>query len=635
MLPRHGMPSQRELENATLAAKQASFLDHTVASLLSWRFSSCACQAASFIPLQLPPTPISRVGLPAYIPWSQERFDARRREARGTAAQPLVPLALAVALGLAVDRYWPMGGYWLALGAASGMAWWIACRRGASRCATGCLLLCCLATGGVWHHAHWRWFAEDEIGRFATLAARPICLEAVATDAPTRRSAPAPTAMRAIPQGEKTQLQLRATRLRDGDRWRPLSGNVELIVDGHLPAVHVGDRLRIFGSFRGSNGPRNEGQFDFAANARADRTLALVRSASPDCVRHLAKGSRLSPWRWLANSRATIEQTLWRQLGHRRAPIAAAMLVGARQGVSRDRAEPYRQTGTLHVLVVSGLHVGLVVGAFYIAARIGWFPRRQTLLVVMVLIAIYALLTGARPPVVRAAVLAEMICLAALFGRQVLAINSLAAATLVVLCWNPSELFRSGPQLSFIAAATLIWFGSRQLERRKQDPMTRLLASVEPWHARRARAIGNWAGVVLLATLAVWITTAPLLATRFNLLSPVALPISLAVFPLVATARPFRFAAGDRRHRCASPGATVCQAVWASDRRVASGRRRRACHAGRGVLDAWSFPLVDDWRLRLAHHRAGGGRPAPRAHATHAVGIGVDRRGVLRRHRRQ
>jgi len=476
------------------------------------------------------------VALPTYIPWSQQRFDDRRQQARATASQPLVPLALVLVVGIALDRAAAPGGYWAAIGAIGVIGWWIASRRDAWRWGTVGLLLGFAAMGGAWHHAHWRWFDVAEVGRFAPLESTPICLEGVATDAPIRQGSPAPTALRAIPQGEKTQVRLRVTRLRDGDDWRGLSGNIDLIVDGHLLAVHVGDRLRVFGQIRRSSQPRNPGQFDFAADARADRSLARVRCQSPDCVRRLESGSRFSPWRWLADTRVAIEQTLWRQLGHRRAPIAAAMLVGARQGVSRDRAETYRRTGTLHVLVVSGLHVGLVVGLFYVAARIGWFPRRGTLLVVMVLIAAYALLAGARPPVVRAAVLAEMICLSAICGRQVLAINSLAAATLVVLCYSPAELFRSGPQLSFIAAATLIWFGNRQLDRRKPDPMARLLASVRPLHARFVRALASWAGLVLLATLAVWITTAPLLATRFNLLSPVALPISLAVFPLVSIA---------------------------------------------------------------------------------------------------
>ncbi|MEM6330497.1 MAG: ComEC/Rec2 family competence protein, partial [Planctomycetota bacterium] len=240
--------------------------------------------------------------------------------------------------------------------------------------------------------------------------------------------------------------------------------------------------------------------------------------------------------RAVGDARAASERMLWRRLGPQRAPVAAAMLIGARQGVPRDRSERFRRTGTLHVLVVSGLHVGLVVGLIYAASRVGLFPRRLTLLAVMAAIAAYAVLTGARPPVVRAAVLAEVMCLAAIGGRPVLAMNSLAAAALVVLAWNPAELFRSGPQLSFIAAATLIWFAGRRPTRRSTDPMKRLLAAADGWPVRAAKATARWAGLVLLATLLVWCVTAPLLLTRFHLLSPIAVPISVAVFPLVSIA---------------------------------------------------------------------------------------------------
>ena len=71
----------------------------------------------------------------------------------------------------------------------------------------------------------------------------------------------------------------------------------------------------------------------------------------------------------------------------------------------------------------------------------------------------YALLAEAQPPVVRSAVVGVLFCLAAWTGRRGAAFNSLFAAALVVLAINPSDLFRAGPQLSFLAVAALIWVG--------------------------------------------------------------------------------------------------------------------------------------------------------------------------------
>ncbi|MEM9187044.1 MAG: ComEC/Rec2 family competence protein, partial [Planctomycetota bacterium] len=414
------------------------------------------------------------------------------------------------------------------------VAWRVVWRRGAERFASGLLVVAVAATGAAWHHACWRLFDRDDIGRIASPQPAPICLRAVALDAPRDRAAPAWSPLRAIPQGEKTELLLRVTSVRDRDAWRRAAGRTELLVEGNLLGIHAGDTVQVFGQIRAPGEPLNPGQFDFAADARSRRQLATLRCESPDCVQVVRTGGGVSPWRWISDARVSVERTLARRLGPVRAPIAAAMLIGARQAVPRDRTEAYRRTGTLHVLVVSGLHVGLVVGVFYAGARLGWFPRRPTLLVVMLLILAYTLLVGARPPAVRAAVLAEVMCLAAITGRNILALNSLAAASIIVLALNPGELFRSGPQLSFIAAATLIAFGSWRLGRRPPSPMDRLLASARPWPERLARRVAGSAGLLLFATLVVWLTTAPLLLCRFNLLSPVAVPISLAVFPLVA-----------------------------------------------------------------------------------------------------
>lgn len=476
--------------------------------------------------------------MPGYVykPWSEEGFDARRLAGRRGPHEPLAFAAVAVVLGIAVDRYLGIGSWAGALSVLGLVAWVVAWRRGACRLSTTLLLATVGLTSATWHHCQWRLFGERDLGRLATLDAAPVCLEAIATDAPQRRPAPAPSPFRAIPEGAKSVLTVRVLGVRSGADWRSAEGQTELVVDGPALPVRAGDRLRVFGQLRASSPPRNPGQFDFAAVDRSDRQLATVRCESPACVTIVQAGGGLSPWRWITGARLAIERQLWRRLTPEQAPLAAAMLVGARQGVARDRAEPYRLTGTLHLLVVSGLHVGLVVGMFYVAARLGFSPRRRTLVVMMVAIALYALVTGARPPVVRAAVLAEMICLAAMTGRRVLAINSLAAAGVIVLAWSPAELFRSGPQLSFIAAATLMWLAAWELDRRPRDPMSRLLASVRTWPERFADRGVRFAAMTLLATLIVWGVTAPLLMTRFHLLSPVAVPISLAVFPLMAVA---------------------------------------------------------------------------------------------------
>ena len=123
-----------------------------------------------------------------------------------------------------------------------------------------------------------------------------------------------------------------------------------------------------------------------------------------------------------------------------------------------------------------------------------------------------------------------MVCLAVYSGRPLSPFNLLAAAALVVVAMNPAELFRVGPQLSFLAVATLAWFGPRVGHRRPIDPLARLIAGRRPWPWRIASGVGRAQGRFLQLTTAVWLVSLPLVLARFNLVSPA----TLLLTPLLA-----------------------------------------------------------------------------------------------------
>ena len=129
---------------------------------------------------------------------------------------------------------------------------------------------------------------------------------------------------------------------------------------------------------------------------------------------------------------------------------------------------------------------------------------------------LYALLIDAEPPAVRATIIVLVACASAWSGRQALAFNSLAAAAHVVLAMNPADLFRVGPQLSFLAAAVLGYCGMLRSRRPPLDPLQRLVTESRPWPLRWSRKIGRQIGTALLLTSAVWLVTLPLVATRFT-----------------------------------------------------------------------------------------------------------------------
>lgn len=136
--------------------------------------------------------------------------------------------------------------------------------------------------------------------------------------------------------------------------------------------------------------------------------------------------------------------------------VAAALILGQRGDVPDELTNAYAHTGTIHVLAVSGLHVG----AIYLL--LGWlllfFNRTKALLIFRTLIILavlwgYAVLTGLAPSILRATVMFSFIVIGDTIGRKTNLFNSLAASALFILCVDAKTLFNIGFQLSYLAVA--------------------------------------------------------------------------------------------------------------------------------------------------------------------------------------
>jgi len=463
---------------------------------------------------------------------------------QATPSRPLVPVAFAVAAGIVVDRSltaelesahsfaWL---WWMA--ASSTVIWWIAWRKHWHALAVWPLLAACAMTAAAWHHARWHLFDRHELSRFATFEAAPVCIEAIASEMVQRLPAPPPTPLRAIPATDRSRLVIDVRRIRDGTRWKEASGSCELTVEGHLLGVRRGDRLRVIGQLARPTPPLNPGEYDFASHARAERQLCRLRSSFPECVVVTSHQNGPSVGGVLEQIRQFARRVVRDHVGPQRAALASAILLGAREELPSEEVTSFFVTGTIHLLVVSGLHLGILVMGLYAPMRMGWLPRRTALAMIVMLVVVYALVAGARPPVMRAAVIAVLMCLAAWIGRRAIAFNSLAAAALIVLALNPAELFLSGTQLSFLAVASLIWLND--VWPRKMfdtDRLDQLLAMVQPWPVRFARSMGRWALWLMVTSGVVWLTALPLVLFRFHVVTPVALLISPALWILTVIA---------------------------------------------------------------------------------------------------
>jgi competence protein ComEC len=195
------------------------------------------------------------------------------------------------------------------------------------------------------------------------------------------------------------------------------------------------------------------------------------------------------------------------------------------------------ETGTAHLLAISGLHIGIVALVLALGMRLLLVERKRAALIVAAFTVFYALLTDARTPAIRATILVVMLSAAYWVGRRRPGFNSLAAAGLVVLALSPADLFRTGTQLSFLAVSALVfsaphWLGSA----REHDALDRLVEKTQAW-PRRMLGLGfRFARDLALVSVTVWLFTLPLVMARFHLVSPAALILNVVLWVPMAVA---------------------------------------------------------------------------------------------------
>jgi len=211
-----------------------------------------------------------------------------------------------------------------------------------------------------------------------------------------------------------------------------------------------------------------------------------------------------------------------------------AMLLGWRGVLTEEMRSPFLHSGTMHVFAISGLHVSLVASIFVAFLRLLRVPRGWSGVVLIPALWWYAGLTGWQPSAVRATVMMSVVITGWALQRPADLLNSLAGAAVLILIWDPRQMFQAGFQLSFgvvLTLATLVpviqsW-GMRWFEPEPWLPallLSRFRERLHRWSRRCITGVG--------VSLAAWLGSLPLVAWYFNLVTPVSVLVNLAIVPL-------------------------------------------------------------------------------------------------------
>lgn len=155
--------------------------------------------------------------------------------------------------------------------------------------------------------------------------------------------------------------------------------------------------------------------------------------------------------------------------------IAEALLIGYTNDLDKDLVQAYSNTGVVHIIAISGMHLGLIyVMLTWIFSKIPYIKKSAILryILILSLLWVFSLLTGAGASVIRSAVMFSFMLTGQTFFKQSSIYNSLAAAALVMLAYNPFYLWELGFQLSYLAIIGILVF---------QKPLYHLLYIPYKW----------------------------------------------------------------------------------------------------------------------------------------------------------
>jgi competence protein ComEC len=141
--------------------------------------------------------------------------------------------------------------------------------------------------------------------------------------------------------------------------------------------------------------------------------------------------------------------------------IAEALLIGYTNDLDKDLVQSYSNTGVVHIIAISGMHLGLIyVMLVWLFSKIPLVKKSVWMQVILILgcLWLFSLLTGASASVCRAAVMFTFITVGNSFARKSSIYNSLAASAFVMLCYNPFYLWDVGFQLSYLAVFGIVVF---------------------------------------------------------------------------------------------------------------------------------------------------------------------------------
>ncbi len=432
----------------------------------------------------------------------------------GWTAYPFVRLALAAVAGIYLqttlawlpDVWWPMG--WLILLLILGL-WLYHQRRGWS------LMLFAHSAGTlglflmVGLYFSLSVMDQHHLRQVSEIPRSAIAYQGVVLAGP-----------KVTPKTERYVVQIHRWLLSGGHL--AAGGKLYFYLEKGKDNLQIGDELWVCGIPDAIEPPTTPGAFDFAAYSRR-QNIHFQQFVTAVEIKKLGQSHSIPIYarRWSDGLSRRLDRLLTNPQAQQ---VAGALLLGRKQDVEGSLRDHYATTGTLHILAVSGLHVGIVFLVLSQLFTLFGYRRLNGFsgVLIIVLLWAYALFTGWSPSVLRAAALFSVITMGDMLRRGGNIYNSIGLAACLLLAMDTQLLFSVSFQLSFLAVLGIVY----------GYPIMNRWWTPGPWVLRKI-----WQ--LTLVSLAAQLATFPLSIYYFNQLPTyglvanwVAVPAATILLPL-------------------------------------------------------------------------------------------------------
>lgn len=387
---------------------------------------------------------------------------------------PLAVLAASFALGLLVARFTPLPfNPVLVCGAACSLAAVYSYVKGHALAAGLLLTLAFCSAGATLMLLEKESVTAGRVRRLyddgAIKSGEPVEVTGVVERAPE-----------AAPDG--FYLTLGVEKLRFKGEEREVAGQVLLFAPARDPRAQAeydllelryGARVRLMTMLSRTDSFRNPGVSPLTEYLERRNLDATGTIKSPLLVERLDDERVFLPLAWVYEWRQRMMTEIDDKFSLSTGGVLKAALLGNRYQLSRSTAERFRDGGTFHVLVISGLHISFIGGLILFVMRRVTKQRVWQFAVSVAFLWAYTFAVGAEVSVVRAALMFTVVALAPVVHRRARSLNALGGATLLLLIWRPLDLFDPAFQLTFLSVLAIIVISW---------PLIEKLRDVGGWH---------------------------------------------------------------------------------------------------------------------------------------------------------